>query len=198
MPEVYLDNSPIEFEDTGAVVKELVDALARELGGLKRVITGVEVDGSLLPDLHASPALSGLISSLSEIRVTTASIESMALAGLDVLREYIMFIDESIQGCVRGLRLGEGVGQRDISTVLEGVAEVIKTLDAVTRSGAAAGDGLSGAGPVEGYRTVLACLEAIDGARRAGDAILIADVLEYELALALEEISSKFNTLSGA
>jgi len=194
MPKVYLDNMQIDYEDTGkdSTIRELVSALDKELGSLKRFIFEIAVDGTDAPHGWRGGEVSGRkLSECAEIRLTTTSVEDMAIVGLDTVREYINVIGETIEACVKDLRIGSPSAEAAFSTVFEGVIEVVKTMDALSQGTVRYNMKLFKKKPEEYFSPLHQKLETITNVKKSGDTVLLADVLEYELKPLLEEIKEE-------
>lgn len=192
MTRVYLDNMKIDYEDTGkdSTIQELVSALDRELGSLRRFILEISLDGTDAPHGWRSGELPGKrLSECVEIRLTSASVDDMAKEGLDTVREYINVIGETIEACVKDLRIGSGpAAEAAFSSVFEGVIEVVKTIDALSQGTLRYNMKIFRKKPEEYFGPLHRKLETITNIKKTGDTVLLADVLEYELKPLLEEI----------
>ncbi|MBI1911701.1 MAG: hypothetical protein HYS21_06830 [Deltaproteobacteria bacterium] len=192
MPEVYLDGSKIDFEDSGKnlTIGELIVSLESELIRHRRFVLELWVDGEKLDNWRESLFLKKPVSSHGDFKLNTASVDAIALEGIDIVQEYLRVIKSNITVCVRDLRIGN-IGDTELSPIFEGLIEVVKTLDALTQGGGRYGIDLFKENPGVFYQPLLKNMEALKNAKDSGDAVLAADILEYELHPLIEEIEEK-------
>lgn len=192
MPDLYLDEEKLDFEDPGqkSTIGDLVATVEKELVELRRFVMEVWVDGEKLGDWRVSPMLKSPVSVHGDFRLITASVETVALEGVDMVQEYIKVIKESISACVQESR-ARGSGQSHFTNIFEGLIDVVKTMDALTRGGGRYGIDLFRENPANYYKHLLKYLDILSDAKGSGDTVLLADVLEYELKPVLEEMEEK-------
>lgn len=198
MADVYLDGAKLDFEDTdnSATIGDLVGALENDLGGSMRCITELWIDHVRLDDWKDVAALKKPLSSCAEIRLVTGSVDQIAFEGASLIREYIKFIKNGISGSVRDLRLGLHGGSTDFVPIFEGLKEIVKTMDALTRTGGRSSS-MFKENPAAYFNPLLSIIERLSSANADQDTILVADILEYDLSSLLVEMEDKiFHQLS--
>jgi hypothetical protein len=190
MAQVYLDGTKLEFEDRGnrSTIKELIDTIEQDLAGLRRFVMELWIDGEMLQEWRGSQVLSRPLSIYSDFKLKTASMEEVALEGLDLVQEYIKVTKENTDACVKDLRVGNGRADALLSSVFDGFIEIVKTVDALARGGERYSMDLFRENPGQYFNPVIRGLEELREARDARDSVAAADILEYELKPLLEEM----------
>lgn len=188
MPEVYLDGERLEFEDKDgrATVAELVEAVNGELIGHRRLVIEVSIDGSKT-DLNEA-VLNDSINAHSDFRLSSAAVEAVALYGSNTAGEYMRVIREEAGKCASDIRSGAPVAERRLKAVFEGVIEVVKTVDALSRGAARFGVAVFREDASPFCKRALGILETIKKAGAESDSVSLTDALEYELIPLLEEM----------
>jgi hypothetical protein len=192
MTEVYLDDIKLDYEDTekDSTVGEFVAEIEKELKSHRRFIFELLVDGTVREDWRGSALLGEKLINFSELRITSISIESVALKGIDVLQQSFKLIAENTIKCVQSVRQSGNLDNPLLTSVTEGLTEAVKTLNELRKGAGGYDMKLFGQDPANFYKPVLDCLEAMNEARESGDSVLLADVLEHELAPLVDEILS--------
>lgn len=193
MTEIYLDGSRLNFEDKGndSTIGELIEAVERDLTGHRRFVMDLWVDGQKLSEWRGSTVLKTPISGHRDFKLNTASMEAVALEGLDLLQEYIKVTKENVPVCAADLRVGNSRADAVFSAVFEGLVEIVRTADALARGGEKYNMDLFTEDPAVFFGPILRCLEEVRDAREAGDTVLLADILEYELKPFLDGMEEK-------
>lgn len=191
MPEVYLDGSKLDIEDSGnnSTVGELAAIIENEIRQLDRLIAEVHADGKGVTDWKTAPFLKIQLSGLKELKFKTAAFPEIALSGLNLVSEYITHIKERASECVSEIRVG-GAGERLLGEVFEGSIEVMRTMDSLSSAGSAQGQSLFREDPERFFKPMLGLLESMKMAAGAGDRVLLTDILEYEFLPFLNEMES--------
>ncbi len=192
MTEVYLDDTKLDYEDTekDSTVGDLVAEIEKELKEHRRFIFELRIDGTVREDWRESALLEEKLINFSELRVTSISVESVALEGIDVLRQSFKLIAENIVECVQSVRQSGNLDNSLLASVSERLTEAVKTLNELRKGAVGYDMKLFRQDPANFYKPVLDCLEAMGSARESGDSVLLADVLEHELAPLVGEILS--------
>ena len=192
MTEVYLDGVRLEFEDSGSgsTIKELIDTIENDLSGLRRFVMELWIDGEMLQEWRGSRVLNRPLSIYNDFKLKTASMEEVALEGLDLVQEYIKVTRDNIDACVNDLRVGNGRADAVLSSVFDGFVEIVKTIDALARGGEKYRMDLFRENPATYFNPVIRGLDELREASESRDSITAADVLEYELKPLLEEMDS--------
>jgi hypothetical protein len=192
MTEVYLDGVRLEFEDSGSgsTIKELIDTIENDLSGLRRFVMELWIDGEMLQEWRGSRVLNRPLSIYNDFKLKTASMEEVALEGLDLVQEYIKVTRDNIDACVKDLRVGNGRADAVLSSVFDGFVEIVKTIDALARGGEKYRMDLFRENPATYFNPVIRGLDELREASESRDSITAADVLEYELKPLLEEMDS--------
>lgn len=182
MPEVFLDDARLDFEDSGkdSTVGDLVDAIEREIRPLKRFIAEIQADGQVVADWKGAGLLTRPISSYGILKLNTASVESVANEGLRTVEAYLAEISAALDGV--SARLRSDGSMTGLSGIFEGIIEVVKTLKALSSGLGQDHGGLLLQEQEVFCHEALARLESINEARENYDTIRIADILEYEIA----------------
>lgn len=190
MTEVYLDGIRLEFEDRSnrSTIKELIDIIEKDLAGLRRFVMELWIDGEMLQEWRDSTVLNRPLSIYSDFKLKTASMEEVALEGLDLVQEYIKVTRENIEACVGDLRVGNGRADAFLSSIFDGFVEIVKTVDALAKGGEKYRMDLFRENPALYFNPVLRGLEALREATEGRDSVAAADILEYELKPLLEEM----------
>ncbi len=194
--DIYLDGEKLEYEDAGgdSTVKELVEALEKELHGVRRCITEIWVNGENVAEWMSEAVLGKRISEHSELKLKTASVEALALEGIDILHEYIRFIKENITSCSTDLRMGRPSAESLFAAIFEGLVEVLKTAEALTRGAGRYRIDLFKEAPAVFYKPLMERLDELNSARSARDTVLMADILEHELVPLITGMEEKVFT----
>jgi len=192
MTEVYLDGVRLEFEDSGSgsTIKELIETIENDLSGLRRFVMELWIDGEMLQEWRGSRVLHRPLSIYNDFKLKTASMEEVALEGLDLVQEYIKVTRDNIDACVKDLRVGNGRADAILSSVFDGFVEIVKTIDALARGGEKYRMDLFRENPATYFNPVIRGLDELREASESRDSITAADVLEYELKPLLEEMDS--------
>ncbi|MCC6503599.1 MAG: hypothetical protein IT362_10760 [Deltaproteobacteria bacterium] len=190
MAEVYLDGMRLEFEDreNRSTIRELIDTIEKDLAGLRRFVMELWIDGELLEEWRGSQVLSRPLSIYSDFKLKTASMEEVALEGLDLVQEYLKVTKENIDACVKDLRVGSARADILMSSVFDGFVEIVKTLDALARGGERYRMDLFRESPAQYFNPVIRALEELREARDGRDSVAAADILEYELGPLVDEM----------
>ncbi len=188
MTDVYIDGIKLDFEDTAgdSTLGNLILEVEKELKGIRRYVNLLSIDGESIEDWRAGAVLKKAIHASAEVKLQTASFDEVALEGLDTLREYAAVIKENISSCVSSLRRGSPAGD-GFSSVVEGVVEVIKTVEGLLRGGMY-GVELFRKDPGGCCAAMIEVLESLKEAGQARDCVTMADILEYELAPLVKEL----------
>jgi len=190
MTQVYLDGVKLEFEDRSnrSTIKELIDTIEQDLAGLRRFVMELWIDGEMLQEWRSSTVLNRPLSIYSDFKLKTASMEEVALEGLDLVQEYIKVTRENINACVADLRVGNGRADALLSSIFDGFVEIVKTVDALARGGEKYRMDLFRENPAYYFNPIIRGLEGLREAHDARDSVAAADILEYELKELLEEM----------
>ena len=193
MPNVYLDDTLIDIEDTDndTTVGYLAELISGELKAHKRIVSAVFIDGENIADWRVGTDAGRRISSCAEIIVRTAPAELLALEGLDTVQQYLKLVSEDIADAVRMIRGGRIVSELAISSIVEAIVEIIRTIDALTQGGGRFHMALFKENPAAFYSRFYIAFEEIKGAVSAGDILLTADILEYEIKPLISEMEEK-------
>ncbi|MDP2689844.1 MAG: hypothetical protein Q8P48_07000 [Deltaproteobacteria bacterium] len=188
MTDVYIDGIRLDFEDTAgdSTLGDLVLEVEKELKGIRRYVNLLSIDGESIEDWRAV-VLKKAIHASAEVKLQTASFDEVALEGLDTLREYAAVIKENISSCVSSLRRGSPAGD-GFSSVVEGVVEVVKTVDGLLRGGGMYGVALFRKDPDGCCASMIGVLESLKEAGQSRDSVTMADIIEYELAPLVKEL----------
>lgn len=190
MTQVYLDGVRLEFEDRGkrSTIKELIDTIEKDLANLRRFVMELWIDGEMLQEWRGSTVLNRPLSIYSDFVLKTASMEEVALEGLDLVQEYIKVTRENVDACIADLRIGNTRADAMLSSVFDGFVEIVKTLDALARGGEKYSMDLFKENPGIYFNPIIRGLEAIREAREGRDSVAAADILEYELKPIIEDM----------
>lgn len=190
MTDVFIDDIRIDFEDPGAdsTVGELMSVLDTEMKGARRFLKEISIDGERFSDRGA---VSGRpVSDCVEIKIKTDSFDRFTLEILEMLNEYIKIINVNTDSCVKELRL-KGSYEAVFSSIVEGLIEITKTIDALISGAGTFNIRVFEEAPEAYYEEILRVLEALKAARDSGDTVLLADILEYEVAPLLKGMEEK-------
>jgi hypothetical protein len=183
MPEVYLDGSPLDIEDreNDSTVGTLLDAVEKELKGLRRFVSEVWIEGERRDEWRKKDVYGLKLSSVGEIKITSGSVDEMMLKGLDTVEEFMLHIESNIEKTVKKTRSGAGDILTAVSMILGDLNEVVKTIDSLLKGAGPDGASLFRENPANFYKGLLDDMKALKDAYSQGDTILMADILEYEL-----------------
>jgi len=189
MTSVYIDGMSLDFEDSegNSTLGDLVGAVEQEIKSIRRFVDGVSVDGEAMPDWRAAQGMSRPLVGLAEIKLLTASFDEVASDGVVTLMEYSAVIKENIDACSGSLRTGAPAGA-EFTSIVEGVIEVVKTMEMLARGGGAYGVAFFSNDPAACCAALLDCLDGLREAGARADSVSMADILEYELSGALDEV----------
>ena len=193
MPDVLIDGKRLDFEDTkgDSTLGDLLRAVEMELKAIRRFIAFIRLDGQSADDRSTGERFRSALNGFREICIETGSVDAAALEGLDTVSEYFKVIKGEISACVRDSRLGGPGADKSFNTVFEGLVEIVKTVEALAGCADAFEINLFSENPENFYLPLLKNLEALKDARTAGDPVLVADMLEYELTPFLDGMESR-------
>src|SRR3989304_6004276 len=122
VPHVYLDGIELDFEDRGnrSTIGELIEAGENALPGARRFVMELWVDGERLPEWRGSTVLKRPLAVYNDFKLKTASMEVVALEGLDLLQEYLRVTRDNVPLCVSELRIGGARGDASFSAIFDG------------------------------------------------------------------------------
>lgn len=189
MTSVYIDGMSLDFEDRegNSTLGDLVGAIEQEIKPIRRYVDGVCVDGEPLADWRVPQGLGKPLVGFGEVKLRTASFDEVASEGVHTLREYSAVIRKNSEACANSLRMGGPAGA-EFASIVEGVIEVVKTIEMLARGGRAYGVAIFNQDPSHCCSALLGSLEALREAGAKTDSVLMADILEYELTGALAEV----------
>jgi hypothetical protein len=192
MAEVYLDDTRLDYEDTekDSTVGDFVAEVEKELKSHRRFILELRVDGELHEEWRGSALLGEKLLNYKELRIASVSVESVVLTGIDVLQQIFELMAENIVKCVQSVRQSGNLDNPLLTSVTEGITEAVNTLNELRKGAGGYDMALFRQDPANFYKPVLDCMEAINEARESSDSVLLADVLEHELAPLVGEILS--------
>ncbi|GEM_PF-2447467 len=193
LPRIYLDGTLLDYEDTDrdATVGDLVEAVEKEIRGMKRLIRDMWADGRKvehwrITDLPAKP-----LSEFEELKLLTDSYEAFGAHAVDTIQEYIGVIKTNIDTVVKMIRLGEGAVEEYLASIFDGLKEVSGTLNELSRYALSQSMDIFKEPPTGLYEPLLKHLEVLEDARSSGDPLLVADTLEYELRPFIEDMDKR-------
>ena len=189
MTSVYIDGMSLDFEDSegSSTLGDLVGTIEQEIKPIRRYVDGVCVDGETLAGWRVPQSLGKPLVGFGEVKLRTASFDEVAAEGVDTLREYSAVIRKNSEACANSLRKGGPAGA-EFASIVEGVIEVVKTIEMLARGGGAYGVDIFSQDPSHCCSALLGSLEALREAGAKTDSVLMADILEYELTGALAEV----------
>lgn len=192
--EIYIDGARLDFEDTGrdSTIRDLVRAMEKELKPLRRYVSALSADGEPIAEWRSGTGLERPVLDCSEISLHTASFDEAALGGLDIIRRYVSLISENAAVCVSSLRRGGPAGEK-LSSIVEGAVEVIRTVEALSIGGNAYDIDLFKESPAECCGSMVRAIESLKEAGDRMDSVSMADMLEYELVPAVNELEDMLN-----
>lgn len=193
MPEIYLDDAPLDIDDkeNDSTVGDLIDGVEKELKPMRRFVNEISLDGDKLANWRTGQTPGIRLASLHEIRLTTASVDEMMLRGVATVQEFLAHIADNIARTVKNIRSGTGDVLTAVSGVINDLNEVVKTIDSLVKGTASYPAELFRENPANYYKGVLDHMKALRDAHAEGDTVLIADILEYELKPYIEDMCNK-------
>ncbi|MBE7414792.1 MAG: hypothetical protein HS130_06030 [Deltaproteobacteria bacterium] len=193
MTEVYLDDTRLDFEDRGrsSTIGELIDAVEKDLTSHRRFVMELWVDGERLSGWRGSEVMKKPLSVHRGFVLKTASMEEVALEGLDLAQEYLRVTGDNIRLCISDLRTGNTRADASFSSVFDGLVEVVRTIDALVKGGEKYNMDLFNVNPASYFGPIVNFLEDMKEARESGDHVALADLMEYELSPFVGEMEEK-------
>ncbi|MFQ5465472.1 MAG: hypothetical protein ACE5EI_06050 [Thermodesulfobacteriota bacterium] len=192
MPQVYLDGNKIDIIDSGkdSTVGELVSVVEKEMTDLRRFILELWIDGSKLEETARRDFFKEPISRFSDLEFKTVSIETLALEGVDMVHEYMRAMRENVDDCAVGIRAGEPNAEAVLSAIVEGMAEMVKTTDALKKGVKKYRINLFRENPDTYCKPLLGYIDTLVALLESGETTLIADTLECEVKPLLDEMEA--------
>ncbi len=193
LPRIYLDGTLLDYEDTDrdATVGDLVEAVEKEIRGMKRLIRDLWADGSKVEHWRITDLPTRPLSEFGELKLVTDSYEAFGAHAVYTIQEYIGVIKTNIDTVVKMIRLGEGAVEECLASIFDGLKEVSGTLNELSRYASSQSMDIFKEPPTGLYEPLLKHLEVLEEARSSGDTLLVADTLEYELRPFIEYMDKR-------
>ncbi len=193
MTDIYLDGTLLDYEDVDrdSTIGDLVQAVEKELKPMRSFVFELWVDGEKIEGWRDREIMDNSIYKYREIRLVTTTVDTIAMEGLNIVQEYINLIKRKISGVVKELRSGNIDVEKDISTIFEGLNEIVKTMNSLIEGGTRYGIKIFKENPAPYYAPILEYMEKLRNAFSCGDTVLMADLLEYELLAHLESMERR-------
>lgn len=190
---IFLDGVRLDYEDTerDATLGNLVKAIEDEMISAKRIVSGLEVDGEGRADWRVDELMAANLSDFKELKLITASFEEFASRAVSTLQEYILVMKENVKASVSVLRRGEGYKPELFLSIIEGISQIMNSVDELSRGMAVLDVNTFKENPSVYYAPLLKNMEELEQARTGGDTLLIADILEYEILPILGDMDEK-------
>lgn len=191
--QIYLDGARLDYEDTesDATLGDLVKAVEGEMKVLKRIISVLEINGEEKVEWRTDKMMSTNLSDFKELKFATSSFEEFASRAISTLQEYIKVMVENTRASVAVLRKGEGYKPELFLSIIEGVSQIMNSVDELSRGMTILDVNTFKEDPSGYYAPLLKHMEALEEARTGGDSLLIADILEYEILPILGDMDEK-------
>ncbi len=194
MTEVYLDETKLELGgvNRASTVGDIIEAVEADLKPYRRFIQELWVDGTNKGlGWKDATAIKEPAVRYEELKLFTGDVDPIVLKGIDTVSEYIVFICDLIEETSGKLRRGAAEVDNFLGAIIESTGEVIKTMDSLYRCGLSYGMDIFRENPITCYEAILSNMSALKDARLSRDNILLADILEYELAHLLNNMEEK-------
>ncbi len=190
---IFLDETLIDYTDTenNAVVGDLVGAIEQEMKSQKRIVSELKVDSE--PYLHwrSDDFMARKLSEFKELKFTSSSFDEFVASAVGTLQEYIKVMMENTGASVAVIRRGSGLQPQLLVSILDGLVQIMATIDELSRGMAVMGVKTFKEDPLIYYTPLLKHMEELEQARSLGDSLVVADVLEYEILPMLEDMDLK-------
>jgi len=190
---IFLDETLIDYTDTenNAVVEDLVGAIEQEMKPQKRIVSELKVDSE--PYLHwrSDEFMARKLSDFKELKFTSNSFEEFAASAVGTLQEYIKVMKENTGASVAVIRRGSGLKPELLVSILDGLVQIMATIDELSRGMAVMGIKTFKEDPLAYYTPLLQHMEDLEQGRSLGDSLVVADILEYEILPMLEDMDQK-------
>ena len=193
LPRIYLDGTLLDYEDTDrdATVGDLVEAVEKEIRGMKRLIRDLWADGSKVEHWRITDLPTRPLSEFGELKLVTDSCEAFAAYAVDTVQEYIGVIQTNIDAVASMIRLGEDAVEEYLVSIFNGLKEVSVTLNELSKYASSLGIDVFKEPPSGFYTPLMEYMESLDKARTSCDMLLVADILEYELSPFLKNMEDR-------
>jgi len=194
MTDVYLDETMLEIGGVSktSTVGDVIEAVEADLRPYRRFIQELWVDGSNTGvGWKDANAIKEPVDKYDELKLFTGDVDPVVLKGIYTVREYVDFIGELINDTSSALRRGAGEVDNLLGAIIESTGEVVKTMDSLYRCGLSYGIEIFKENPITSYEAILRNMSCLKDARLSRDNILLADILEYELAPLLTNMEEK-------
>jgi hypothetical protein len=190
---IYLDGVRLDYEDTedDATLGSLVKAIEDKMISSKRILSGLLVEGEEKVEWRTDEMLSTNLSKFKELKLESSSFEEFASRAISTLQEYIKVMLENIKASVTVLRRGETNSPELFLSILEGIAQIMSSVDELSRGMTILDVNTFKEDPSVYYAPLLKHMEALEEARAGGDSLLIADIMEYEILPILSDMDEK-------
>ncbi len=185
MTDVYLDDARLELGgvNRASTVGDIITAVEADLKPYRRFVQELWVDGrNEGTGWKDALAINEPAERYGELKLFTADIDPVVLKGIYTVSEYIAFICGLINDTAATLRRGAGEVDNLLGAIIESTGEVIKTMDSLYRCGLSYGMDIFRENPIAFYEAILKNMSGLKDARISRDNVLLADILEYELA----------------
>ncbi|VAV85548.1 hypothetical protein MNBD_DELTA01-342 [hydrothermal vent metagenome] len=190
---IYLDGARLDYEDTesDATLGDLVKAIEGEMQSLKRIVSELAIDGEDCEHWRTEELMAGKLADFKELKFVTGSFEDFVVKAVDTLQEYIKVMRENIGASVAVLRRGEGYKPELLISIIEGIVQIMTSIDELSRGMSKMGVNTFKENPSVYYAPLLKHMEDLEAARGGGDSLLVADILEYEILPILGDMDEK-------
>jgi len=186
MPTLRVDSSLIPAVNAPITIDALLFAVEPVLGQSGRIVTALRINGVDEPAFREPDILARRLVDVDEIDVDTTPVAVMATSALGDALRFLPDLGGEARAVARYLRSPHAIDHRQsiagLADNLALLAALVHTADMWARqAGLAGGDWLGD--DVAAVERVAAALETASGAE---DWVSAADVLEYDLTVALE------------
>ncbi|MBI5233714.1 MAG: hypothetical protein HY880_05105 [Deltaproteobacteria bacterium] len=183
MIEIYLDGQTLDVSFTDETrFREFVSELERELVKAKRSIVEILLDGKRVEDRAGAAFLDTHLKEAGEVRLLTVPLQEIVLDAVDLCQRHNVQIKADIAKAVEALRLGNSTeGFVFLARVFESADMLANTLASLYDTGRRYNISLFNEPPDIYLESLVKRLEEIRSAKEAGDTVLTADLLGYEL-----------------
>lgn len=190
MADVFLDGARVDYVDTSndSTIGELMVAIEARLVDRRRFILELWVDGKKLDDCRKTELLSHPIAEHTDFEFKTVSIETLALEGVDMVQKYIHNIRDSAIECVRSIRLEDGDPDAPLSSVIESLVDIVKTMDALTKGVEKYRIALFRESPLRYFNPMLKLADRLADLSTSGEHRAVAEHLDYEVVPMMNEM----------
>ncbi|MFC1735586.1 hypothetical protein ACFL1X_05675 [Candidatus Hydrogenedentota bacterium] len=186
MVEVFIDDKSCELDiDSAGNVGEAIDAVSRQLEGMRRCMLELELDGTEVGPAEISSFFQKPVGEFCRLDIKTAAITTLVLQLIDELSGYISNLSECIVGVAAALKTDDpSEGLEGLGQVAEAWIEILeRIMSAFQMLGLDPAETIiEGQSAAKRHEELSATLNAVCKLAEDQDFYALSEILEHDLA----------------